>query len=73
MHTLCTPKFRFVSALIIIVDYKVELKEDYYFHNKDVSLKWSDEEGYGLVLFLLLHTDGKTWVAWGIQVLVIVV
>ena len=27
-----------------------------------VSTKWSDQEVYALILFMMFHTDGQTWV-----------
>jgi len=33
------------------------------FPKKNENLRWSDREEYALVLFLLLFTDGQTWVA----------
>ena len=29
---------------------------------EQVFIKWTNEEMYALILFLMYHTDGKTWV-----------
>ena len=33
------------------------------FYKKQDNVSWSDDELYSLILFMMLFTDGKTWVA----------
>ena len=65
MSTSCTPNSRFTTAPDNHSRLRSEAKRRVLFKQEkvDASTKWSEEESYALVLFLLLHTDGKTWVA----------
>ena len=65
LRAATTPKSRFTSALGSHYRVLGENKGKVLFPKleNNVSSKWSDKEEYALVLFLMFHTDGKTWIA----------
>ena len=66
LRTVTTPKSRFTSAPGSHYRALGKTKGKVLFpkpEKTNLSSKWSDKEEYALVLFLMCHTDGKTWIA----------
>ena len=38
-----------------------ETKRTLFYAEKQEKLKWTDDEVYALILFMMLYTDGKQW------------
>lgn len=41
----------------------LKAKGNILFYRKQDNVNWLDDESYSLILFMMLFTDGKTWVA----------